>query len=203
MSDCPDLPTTPGSEIDKFVAYVERKWGGGTGHTPNNRWVSHAQLRKHAEAFIEQQAIYRQADEQCAFDPAQPQISCPTGAGETEGDKDVTQHRTHPENSRQTPQGSAGTGVRGGADVPDRSGLDPARGLTAHAGGVSEAGCLSTDLGTPPSTNHDQWSETGRTLFCPNERVWTTRSDDDLSCDACGADVPDRPSGASDRGGAE
>jgi hypothetical protein len=56
---------------------------------------------------------------------------------------------------------------------------------------VNDAGCLSTDLGTPPSTDHDQWSETGRSLFCPNERVWTTRDDDDSSCDACGADVPD------------
>jgi hypothetical protein len=39
--------------ISEFVAYVEQKWSGGTGHTPNNRWVSHAQLRKHAKAFIE------------------------------------------------------------------------------------------------------------------------------------------------------
>lgn len=56
--------------INEFVAYIERKWAGGTGHTPNNRWVSHTELRKHAEAFAEEQAIQRQADEQCEFDPA-------------------------------------------------------------------------------------------------------------------------------------
>lgn len=56
----------------------------------------------------------------------------------------------------------------------------------------------SRELGPPvpvrgpdeATTDHDQWSESGRSLFCPNERVWTNRDDDDSSCMACGADVP-------------
>lgn len=72
LLDTIPAPTEPTGEreelVAEFVAYVERKWSGGTGHTLNNRWVSLAELRLRADEF-EKSETYRQADEACAFHP--------------------------------------------------------------------------------------------------------------------------------------